>query len=187
MCALALVIDSAPLRAQEWNFTFNDGNVVANGTLWGDLVSAGEYEITSGSLTITSGGFVQGTGDLWANPNSPSPTLSNNVGGALESSFGGTNIAFDDLLFPGTDPQLDTDGLIFIVDGVGVNLYANGVSEYAAWEGNWAYVGPNTSNFATTLAPEGGPSVLYLLMAGIACFGVMLLDSRSKVGNEAVA
>jgi hypothetical protein len=35
--------------------------------------------------------------------------------------------------------------------------------------------------------PEGGPAALYLLLAGLACFGAMRLSSRNQFGSRAAA
>src|ERR1017187_7579453 len=104
-CAAALVICPAVLSAQEWNFTVG-GSINATGTIFGTLVSPGEYLLNSGSIDIASGGAVLGSG-----------ALAVNTAGATGTSVvddGGTDLIYDDLLFPGSDPQLTGNGLVFV-------------------------------------------------------------------------
>ena len=59
--AVALAITPAAL-ADSFNYTYTDGTLTATGTLSGNLVAPGEYDITSGTISITGGGAVQGSG-----------------------------------------------------------------------------------------------------------------------------
>jgi len=173
--AILVVLAIVPAAlADSFDFTYSDSQgVAATGTLTGSLISPGEYAITSGTIDITAGGVVQGSGTLYADPISPAVELSNNIGGALETSFGGTNMTFDDLLFVGTDPQLDDNGLIFVVDGVGISIWGNSADNYELWEGNWAFDDGGGGTFAAA-APE--PGSLLLLSTGL--LGLALVAFR---------
>ncbi|MGA2988671.1 MAG: PEP-CTERM sorting domain-containing protein [Terriglobia bacterium] len=173
--AILVVLAIVPAAlADSFDFTYSDSQgVAATGTLTGSLISPGEYAITSGTIDITAGGVVQGSGTLYADPISPAVELSNNIGGALETSFGGTNMTFDDLLFVGTDPQLDDNGLIFVVDGVGISIWGNNADNYELWEGNWAFDDGGGGTFAAA-APE--PGSLLLLSTGL--LGLALVAFR---------
>ena len=63
--AVALAITPAAL-ADSFNYTYTDGTLTATGTLSGNLVAPGEYDITSGTISITGGGAVQGSGGFLA-------------------------------------------------------------------------------------------------------------------------
>jgi len=180
--AIALTITPASLFAQNWDFTYNDGTVVATGTLAGSLIAPGEYDITSGTIDVSSGGAVQGSGGfLVSNPNAPGATTNTILAG------GGTYITYDDLLFPGSNPQLDGNGLLFDLNGVAINIFGNGDNQYGIFEGNWAYAvalyGGGGPYFNAVSAPEGGASLLYLLVAGAFCFGSMFFISRSRFAS----
>jgi PEP-CTERM motif len=169
----ALAITPATL-ADTFDFTYSDSQgLAATGTLTGSSIASGEYAITSGTIDITAGGVVQGSGTLYADPISPAVELSNNIGGALETSFGGTNMSFDDLLFVGSNPQLDDNGLIFIVDGVGISIWGNSANNYELWEGNWAFDDGGGGTFAAS-APEPGS----LLLLGTGLLGLALVAFR---------
>ena len=76
--AVALAITPAAL-ADSFNYTYTDGTLTATGTLSGNLVAPGEYDITSGTIPITGGGAVQGRRWLpTLNPNGPGGTAKHN-------------------------------------------------------------------------------------------------------------
>ena len=52
--ALATAVAIAPAAvADSFNYTFTYGSTVATGTLTGNQVAAGEFDITGGTITIT--------------------------------------------------------------------------------------------------------------------------------------
>ena len=181
-CATALAISPAALVAQSWNFTYNDGTVVATGTLTGtEIGSTGTYDVESGTITLV-GGPVVGSGTLDPDPNAP--------GGVYTyqnpPNSGGANFTIDNVFSPNSNPQLDGYGLLFTVDNIPVSI-ANSLyggppipNSYVIFEGNWLYVG-----VSPTFVPEGGASLLYLLIGGGVCFGAMTLVPRSRFSNPA--
>jgi hypothetical protein len=178
-CAMALAIFPAVLVGQTADFTYtytDTQGLSASGTLTGTLLAPGEYDITSGTIDITSGGAVQGSGVLVSNPAAP---------GSSTTIVGNTQYTYDDLLFPTSNPQLDIDGLLFDLNGVTVNIWGSGVSEYQAVEGDSVFNDNGSGTFNAVNAPEGGAALLYLLVAGGACFGAMFFSSRSRIENRA--
>jgi hypothetical protein len=147
------------------------------------MIASREYAISSGTIDITAGGVVQGTGSLYANPISPAVELSNNIGGALETSFGRTNMSFDDLLFAGSNPQLDDDGLIFIVDGVGISIWGNSANNYELWEGNWAFDDDGGGTFAAATPEPGSLLPLGTGLLGLAFVAFWRAKAPSAYGH----
>jgi hypothetical protein len=202
-CATALTISPAVLTAQTWDFTFTSGSFVATGTLTGTVVTAGEYQITSGTIDVTgaSNSSLDGTGIL--------VPIENNLfytGGGTElfnfpSPAGGSNWASgleDAVLFPNQDPQLNAQwgALTFAIGGfntstgqgpgAGLAIWSNGPDNYGGFGGNWAFNVGSGASFTTTLVPEGGAALLYLLLAGAGCFFAIFFRSRNEVGSPAL-
>jgi hypothetical protein len=132
----ALVITPA-LLADSFNYTFTDGSFVAKGTLTGNLVAPDEYDITSGTITIT-GSAIDGSGIFV-------PVLPN---GNFYTG-GGTILTFTPLpdtdLYIGTDPQIDNNGsFTFDItsgpgDGNGLAIWSNSPGNYGGFGGNWTF------------------------------------------------
>jgi hypothetical protein len=138
--------------ADSFNYSYTDATgVSATGTLTGTLTAPGEYTLTSGTITLTGAppctncgrlsGPLDGTGILSVPP--PQPFQ---VGGGTEL------IGLDNLFFPGTDPQLDTNGgLAFqMSDGLGIGIGGNGPGNYWIFGGNWSL---NNNNGIFTATP----------------------------------
>jgi hypothetical protein len=135
---LATVVAITPaLRADSFSYTFTDGSLVATGTLTGNLVKAGEFDITAGTITI-SGSAIDGSGIFV-------PVQSN---GNFYTG-GGTILTYTPLpdtdLFIGTDPQIDNNGS-FTFDitsgpgiGDGIAIWSNSPGNYGGFGGNWTF------------------------------------------------
>ena len=145
--------------AGEFTYTYTDPGVIATGTLYGNPISNGTpytlstgpvtldgaFDITSGTISVT--GSVSGSGTLYANPN---PT-------GYSTSPDGL-FWYDDLLYPGSNPQLDIDGLLFEIDGslVSLNIWGNSTDSYSLYtgfDGGYPYEYGNGS-FSAVATPE---------------------------------
>jgi hypothetical protein len=178
LLALATALAIAPaLLADSFNYTFTDGSVVATGTLTGNKVAAGEFNITSGTISIT-GSAIDGSGIFV-------PVLPN---GNFYTG-GGTILTFTPLpdtdLFIGANPQIDNNGAFtFDItsgagDGNGIALWSNSPGNYGGFGGNWTFndFGGGASFDATqanAVTPE--PSTWLLLGSGM--IGLALVAFR---------
>ncbi len=161
--ATAIALAPSAAKADSFNYTYtgNDG-IVATGLLTGDLTAPDTYTLTSGTIWIT------GAPDCTTCGSSP---VSLNGGGVLENvgvvlNVGGGTDLFgqDNLFFPDANPELDPNGLVFQLDsGSGVNLWGNGVDNYAMFGGSWTFW--DSGSFESSAAPE--PSSLLLLGTGL--------------------
>jgi hypothetical protein len=159
---LALLCAAFPASAGTFVYTYtgNNDGLFATGALTGDLVAPGEYFLTGGTIFLTGApAGLNGSGYLVSPP--PQPFQ---VGGGTQL------IGLDNLLLPNSDPQLTADGgLAFRMgSGLGIGIWANGPSSYAAFGGNWQLY--DSGKFAASATPE--PSTITLFSSAIGLLGL---------------
>jgi hypothetical protein len=152
---------SAPLPASTFNFSDTGNGYAVSGSLIGTNNGNGSFTIVSGT------GFY----------NSDPITL---IPGA------GANAAFyfDNTLFPGNDPMLDTGGLLFAFDGDSqLNIWGTGPGSYSAYTydpGSGYILQDNASSFALAAAPEPGTWAMLAMGLALAGIGGWRRKARSK-------
>jgi len=161
--AAALTIAPAAL-ADTLNFDFTQGPITAQGTLTydsGSPITAGEFLASAGTISVYNNGVLAAIGTLVLNPNSP----------GLDSVrvVGGTDLIYDDLIFPSSNPILDNaGGLLFQFNGLSINddldIWANGPDSYTLFEGNYL-IGDASDPNGDFVTPE--PDSLLLVGTGL--------------------
>jgi hypothetical protein len=131
----------------------------------------GSFNVTSGCLFVFSGPAV-GTYELIPNPNPPGPFIS--PSGAF---------IVDNQLFPGKDPLLDLYGLLFIGNGVEINIWGNGPSTPYSYFSSNGSLGSNNAD--VTQLSISDPSELISLDLFLISFledtGVLTLSAGSNL------
>jgi hypothetical protein len=166
--ATALAISPVAL-AQNYNFTYTDGNVTATGVLDTTSLGGGIYGITGGTiaLTVTAGSGIAGTGVILSDPNGPGNlyTLQN------PPNSGGANLQIDNLFYPGLNPELTDNGFNFeltntaYAGGIFGSIWGNSASNYGIFEGNYNVYDSGAGNFSSSAVPDGGTTLLLLGLA----------------------
>jgi hypothetical protein len=140
------------------------GSTLGSGWISGYAINPGVYEITNGSLSVTSGeGLDAGVYSLL--PNTTPPGQSSSPSGYF---------LFDNQVSPNVDPLMDNGGLLFGSGSIEMNLFSNAgnTPEYQLYENNGASV---LGDVTLMTVPE--PSSLMLLPFGA---GLWLLRVNRK-------
>jgi hypothetical protein len=194
--ALLIGIGAVPAVAQTYDFTYHDSNYVLSGVLSASPDGGGVYTVTGVTGTVAQTSALNTKYALTLVPPN-----------AVPKNHNGDNIyGQDDLIYPGQPPLLTLcpnydcpygglefafpapPPLIGINGGSDIALFANTSGSYGSVESaNLGGYDVTTSGGVFTLSavPEGGTSLLYLLLAGAVCFGAMLLTSRNGLSSRA--
>lgn len=150
----ALAISPAAL-AQNYDFTFSGGGITASGTLYAPgTFGVLEGNATTGSIVVTGDPNLSGVGTLFASPNGP----------GVQTTSPSGYFYYDNTLYPGLDPLVDNNGLLFIDNGFEVNIYSNGSgNQYQIYDNQGVTQGGGT--FTLTYVPEYGALSMLILSA----------------------
>jgi hypothetical protein len=164
---VAVLVIAAQARASLFDIVFdysdNGVNIAGNGWISATANGDGSYTAVGGSLRVTEAPpqnlSIAGTFGLLANPSPPSAVYS-------PSGF----FIYDNQVFPGKTPYLDTYGLLFTGNGLEINLWGNG-QDATAFYTIYGNNGANYNGTATlTAVPE--PTTM---VAGAGALGLALL------------
>jgi hypothetical protein len=167
LLAIATALAISPVAsAQTYDFTFTGANSGPDA----NAVGTGTLEVGAGDV-VTS---ITGTFDGYA------------ITGLV--SYAGN----DNVFVPSGSPSyFDFQGLSFAANSIDYNLFYDGsTGTYILDSGSnpGGYPTPSTPiTFSATEVPEGGASLLYLLLAGAGCFGAKFFSSRNRLGSRASA
>jgi hypothetical protein len=148
-----------------FDFSFSIGPDMGYGSLNTVDIGGGMFSAIGGSLTVT-GGLDIGTYAL--SPGGPGVTI---------SPFGA--FAFDDVIYPASNPLLDVWGLLFSGGGLEINIWGNTPDNYSFYSHNGASYSVTDDSVATFRASAvSEPPTLMLLGAGL--LGLGMLGWRRK-------
>ena len=163
--AIAAALAISPVAsAQDYNFTFTGANS-------GPDVNA----VGIGTLDVVGGVVTSITGTFDGNP----------ITGLV--SYAGNDNVF---ISSGSPSYFDFDGLSFAANSIDYNLFYDGsTGTYIlnSVSNPVGYPTPSTLITFSASVPEGGSSLLYLLLAGAGCFGAIFLSPRNRLGSRASA
>ncbi len=176
----------AGLTSFNYNYTGTQGET-AMGTLTGSLVSPGVYDITSGTITLSSVGdpALDATGVFVPVPTTASFNFYTG-GGTILTYPAGT----DNRLYPASSQLIDVYGaFLFSMNGFnvlngqgntgfGLTIFSNEPQGpgYGAWGGNWALVDYGNGVFSVSAVPI--PPSAFMLVSGL--IGLVGLKRRFK-------
>jgi hypothetical protein len=152
--ALSLLAATSPASADVvYNWTLS-GADTGSGTLTAGAPDGSGFDITAFTGTI-DGNLIDG---LAGSPLDP--------GGPTTSPTGG--FIYDNIVYPGPDPVLDTSGILFSISGQEANIWGNsGPSDYSYWVCCYAVVNDRVDTFTLTPAAVSEPSTLALIGSGL--------------------
>ncbi len=163
---------SAVLSADTFDWNYANGPVSASGTLTGNLILAGQYNITDGTINLvdTANSAMDGSGIMEA-------IQSNGnfyTGGGTILTF---SPGWNTFLFPDQNPEIDqiNGAFTFRLDsgpgaGNGVFIGAAGPDSYQMFAGNWGVVQWGGGDFTTSSVPE--PASIWMLCPAIVGVGI---------------
>jgi hypothetical protein len=123
-----------------FNYTFTIGTDTGYGTLNSTNIGNGKFFATAGSLIVTGGNDI-GTYSFY--PGGPGPVIS-------PTGF----FEYNNVLYPLSNPLLDTWGLLFTGNGLEINIWGNSPNNYTFYD-NKSYTHTGL-DFALSVAPGGG-------------------------------
>ncbi|MBV8774972.1 MAG: hypothetical protein JO166_21955 [Deltaproteobacteria bacterium] len=143
-----------------FDFAFSIGADTGVGSLNTVDIGGGAFAAVGGSLTVT-GGLDIGSYVLF--PGGPGVTIS--PSGAF---------AFDDVLYPVSDPYLDVWGLLFTGGGLEVNVWGNAAGNYSFYSyNNSSYNVADTAVAPFSAIPVSEPATLWVFGAGLLGLGLL--------------
>ena len=166
LCLLAL---SCVAGATSFSFTYNgtgdSGPDWVNATLFTTNNGGGMYTVTSGTghYSGPSGSYFI---TLFPNPNAPNPAY---------EPYG--SFIYDNLLFPGSAPVLNSNGLMFLIPSDPapqyLNIWGTGPESYAAYTSDATQHYPTETTGTITLTPSPEPMSLALMGVGLVGLGLL--------------
>jgi hypothetical protein len=166
--AIATALAISPVAfAQNYDFTFTGANSGPDANATG-----------SGTLDVVGGVVLGLTGTF----DTFNMTL------VAPGGYAGNDNHF---ISSGSPSYFDFTGLSFGANSIDYNLFYDGsTGTYLidSVSNSSGYPTPSTQvDFSATQVPEGGAALLYLLLAGGACFGAMFFIPRNRFANLASA
>ncbi len=148
-----------------FDFTFSIGPDAGFGILNTVDIGGGAFSAIGGSLTVTGGADI---GSYSLSPAGPGVTI---------SPFGA--FAVDNVIYPGSDPYLDTWGLLFSGGGLEINIWGNSPDNYSFYSNNGASYTVADASVAT-FTPSAVPEPTSFLLLGTSVLGFGVLRRRRK-------
>lgn len=152
--ALSLLTAAGPAAADivyDWTLSGAD---TGSGTLTAGAPDGSGFDITAFTGTI-DGDAIDG---LLGSPLDPGAPTVSPLGAFI----------YDNIVYPGSDPILDTSGILFSISGTEGNLWGNsGLNDYSFYECCYVVANDQVDTFTLTPAAVSEPSTLALLASGL--------------------